>query len=122
MKKGLDDALARAKAYINAGADGIMIHSKEKDGKEILDFCVEYQKIEGKPPLVVVPSTFSHITEQEFAEAGVSMVIYANHMLRSAYPSMVKTAETILKHKRAKEAEEYCMPIKEILNLIPGGQ
>ena len=122
LKKGMDDALARAKAYIEAGADGIMIHSKEKTPDEILAFCAAYKKFDHRPPLVVVPSTFSSITEQELADAGVNVVIYANHMLRSAYPAMVKTAETILKNKRAHEAEEYCMPIKQILTLIPGGQ
>lgn len=119
LKKGIYDALLRARAYIEAGADAIMIHSKEKDGEEILRFCHEYSLFERKVPLVVVPSTYSHITETELARAGVNIVIYANHLLRSAYPAMKKTAETILKHERAYEAEEFCMPIKEILNLIP---
>jgi len=123
LKKGLDDALKRAKAYIEAGADGIMIHSKEKDSKEILDFCDSYKKFDLKVPLVVVPSSYGTITEQELTDAGVNVVIYANHMLRSAYPAMVNTAESILKHRRGHEAsEELCMPIKNILTLIPGGK
>lgn len=122
LKAGVQDALARAKAYIEAGADGIMIHSKEKEPEEILEFCREYAKFDKQPPLVVVPSTYNHITEDELKEAGVSVVIYANHLLRSAYPAMVKTAETILKHGRSHEANDLCMPIKEILNLIPGGK
>lgn len=122
LKKGMEDALERTRAYIKAGADGIMIHSKEQDGTEILDFCTAYKRLEVRPPLVIVPSTFSHITEDKFTEAGVNIVIYANHMLRSAYPAMVKTAETILKHKRAQEAEQYCMPIKDIITFIPYGQ
>ena len=122
LKKGIWDALLRARAYIEAGADAIMIHSKEKDAKEIFDFCKEYSKFENKMPLVVVPSTYSHVTEKELIEAGVSIVIYANHMLRSAYPNMIKTAESILFNERAYEAEEHCMPIKDILNLIPGGK
>jgi phosphoenolpyruvate phosphomutase len=123
LKQGLDDALKRAKAYIEAGADGIMIHSKEKDPKEVLDFCKEYNKFENRMPLVVVPSSYSSITEDELVNAGVNVVIYANHLLRSAYPSMTKTAECILKNGRCEEASnEYCMPVKEILTLIPGGK
>ncbi len=120
LKNGMEDALTRAKAYINAGADGIMIHSKEKDGAEITEFCEKYGALENKVSLVVVPSTFSHITEDQFKQMGVNIVIYGNHQLRSAYPSMVKTAESILEHNRCKEAsEQYCMPIKDILTLIP---
>ena len=123
LKKGLDDALKRAKAYIEAGADGIMIHSKEKDTKEILDFCGEYKKFDLKVPLVVVPSSYNTVTEQELIDAGVNVVIYANHMLRSAYPAMANAAKSILKHGRCREAsEELCMPIKNILTLIPGGK
>ena len=94
-----------------------MIHSKEKDGKEIIEFCEKFQK---KVPLVVVPSAYAHITEKELQSLGVNVVIYANHLLRSAYPAMVETAHSILKHNRAKEAsDQYCMSIKDILNLIP---
>ena len=119
LRKGMDDAIARAKAYIDAGANGIMIHSKDKDGKEIIEFCNKFKKFENQVPLVVVPSTFDHISEKELEKLGVNMVIYGNHLLRSAYPSMVKTAESILKHGRCMEAsKEYCMPIKEILTLI----
>lgn len=121
LGKGLQDALARAKAYIAAGADGIMIHSKEKSPAEVLQFCAEYKKFENKVPLIAVPSTYSEITENELMKAGVNIVIYANHLLRSAYPSMVKTAEMILQHKRGHEADEYCMPIKDIIRLIPNG-
>lgn len=123
LEAGMEDALERARAYIEAGADGIMIHSQKKDGKEILDFCREFKNFVKKVPLVVVPTSYSHITEKELAEAGVNIVIYANHLIRSAYPAMAKAAESILIHERAMEADrEYCMPIKEILNLIPGGQ
>ena len=122
LGKGMFDALLRARAYIDAGADGIMIHSKSKDPKEILEFCNEYQKFERRVPIVVVPSTFSQVTEKELAEAGVSIVIYANQLLRSAYPAMIKTAESILLNERAHEAEQFCMSIKDVLNLIPGGK
>ncbi len=119
LKKGLADALKRAKAYIQAGADGIMIHSKEKEPKEILDFCKEYKKFKYRVPLVVVPSTYKQITEEQLTRAGVRIVIYANQLLRSAYPAMVKTAQLILKNGRAQEADKFCLPIKEILELIP---
>jgi len=122
LKKGMEDALKRARAYIEAGADGIMIHSKEKDPSEILEFCAEFNKFPYKVPLVVVPSTYSSITEKELIDAGVRVVIYANHLLRSAYPAMLKTAETILQNSRCHEANDYCLSIKEILKLIPGGE
>lgn len=121
LKAGMEDAVTRAKAYIKAGADGIMIHSKEKSPAEVLEFLGIFNTFETKVPVIVVPSSYNSITEEELSAAGASLVIYANHMLRSAYPAMVKTAESILSHHRAKEADEYCMPIKEILNLIPGG-
>lgn len=119
--KPVEDALERAEAYVQAGADGIMIHSKNKDGLDIKEFCLRFREQDAKTPIVVVPTTYSQISEDELAEWGINVVIYANHMLRSAYPAMVKCAESILEHGRCKEAsEEYCMPIKEILTLIPG--
>ena len=118
MGAGMEDALKRVDAYIRAGADGIMIHSKEKTPDEIFQFCQNYKKLEKRVPLVVVPSTYSQVTEQELQEHGVNVVIYANQLLRSAYPAMKKTAECILEHGRAKEADADCMPIKEILTLI----
>ena len=120
LKQGLDDAVERAKAYLGAGADGIMIHSREKSGQEIFDFCEVYQGLSNKKPLVVVPSAYSHVTEEQLQERGVQIVIYANHLLRSAYPAMIKTAESILKNKRAQEAsDDHCISIKEVLNIIP---
>lgn len=121
LKQGVEDALNRAKAYIEAGADGIMIHCKDKDPKELFEFCGKYKEFESKVPLVVVPSAFSHISEKELSEAGVHIVIYANHLIRSAYPAMVRTAQDILKHGRAHESEGDLMPIKDIIRLIPGG-
>ena len=119
--KSVDDALERAFAYVEAGADGIMIHSKNKDGQDIKEFCERFRKEDSHTPIVAVPTTYNQFTEEELAAWGINIVIYANHMLRSAYPAMVKCAESILTHSRSKEAsEEYCMPIKEILNLIPG--
>lgn len=120
-KAGLDDALARARAYIAAGADGIMIHSKEKQADEVLAFCRAYKDFPERVPLVVVPSTYSYITETELAGAGVNIIIYANHLIRSAYPAMLATAKSILEHERSLECEKNLMSIEEILTLIPGG-
>ncbi|EKQ51038.1 MULTISPECIES: phosphoenolpyruvate mutase [unclassified Clostridium] len=118
---GMDDAIKRAQAYIEAGTDGIMIHSKEKDGKEIIEFCRRYNEFENKVPLVVVPTSYNFMKEDELVELGINVIIYANHLIRSAYPAMVNTAKSILENARSKEASENCMPIKEILTLIPGG-
>lgn len=117
-KQGMDDALDRAKAYTDAGADAIMIHSKEKDGREIKEFCNAFRKLEKTVPLICVPTSYNHLLECELAEMGFSIVIYANHLLRSAYPAMRQTAETILRCKRSKEVDDTCMPVKEILTLI----
>lgn len=119
LKNGLDDALRRARAYIDSGADGIMIHSKEKTPNEITEFCKEYKKFDIKVPLVVVPTTYNQIYEDELIEAGVNVVIYANHLLRSAYPAMVEVAKSILISGRSFEVNNKCLPIKEILTLIP---
>ena len=120
LKKGLDDALYRAKSFIEAGADGIMIHSREKSSNEILEFCKSYGEFDNKKPLIAVPSSYNHITEEELINAGVNVVIYANHMLRSSYPAMLDVAKSILTHSRSKEADDNLMSIKEILTLIPG--
>jgi len=116
---GMEEALKRAKAYIEAGTDGIMIHSRKKDGKEIFEFMKEYQKFEYKVPAISVPSSYNQFKEDELIEAGFNVVIYANHLLRSAFPAMKKTAETILLNKRSLEADKYCMSIKEILEILP---
>lgn len=119
--KPVEDALERCHAYVAAGADGIMIHSKNKDGMDIKEFCQRFREVDDHTPIVAVPTTYGQFTEAELAEWGINIVIYANHMLRSAYPAMVKCAERILETTRCQEAsDEYCMPIKQILNLIPG--
>ena len=121
LKQGVEDALARAKGYIAAGADGIMIHSKETAPDEILEFCAGFKKLPTRVPLVVVPTTFDTIYEAELVEAGANIIIYANQLLRSAYPAMVDTAKLILTNQRAYEARPNLMSVKEILHLIPGG-
>lgn len=119
--KSVDDALERCHAYVAAGADGIMIHSKDKSGEDIKAFCQRFRQKDPTTPIVAVPTTYNQFTEEELASWGINIVIYANHMLRAAYPAMVKCAESILQHSRSLEAsDEYCMPIKQILNLIPG--
>jgi phosphoenolpyruvate mutase len=115
---GVEDALRRTEAYIAAGADGIMMHSKAKTAHEIKAFCARYREFARKMPLIVVPSTYPAISEDELEACGVNIVIYANHLLRSSYPAMLKTAQSILENGRALEADSLCMPIKEILELI----
>jgi phosphoenolpyruvate phosphomutase len=105
---------------VKAGADGIMIHSKHKTGDDIREFCLRFREKEANVPIVVVPTTYNHVTEDELASWGVNVVIYDNHLLRAAYPAMVKCAESILANGRSYEANDLCMPIKQILELIPG--
>ena len=119
LEAGMDDAVERAKAYLGAGADGIMIHSRRKDPDEILEFCRLYAEFGMKKPLVVVPSSFNSVKEDELEKAGVNIVIYANQLLRSAFPAMQETAESILRHSRSLECDDRMLSIKEILNLIP---
>ncbi|NIB40037.1 phosphoenolpyruvate mutase [Pseudomaricurvus alkylphenolicus] len=120
LDKGMGDALERAGAYIGAGADAIMIHSRQGSADEVLEFCRLYKQMEKQVPLVAVPSSYNSITDEELASAGVNVVIYANHMLRAAYPAMQKVAHSILRNGRTYESEGECMPLNEILNLIPG--
>lgn len=118
--KPISDALERAYAYVQAGADGIMIHSKDKSGEDIKGFCQIFRKTYAHIPIVVVPTTYDHIYESELHAWGANIIIYANHLLRAAYPAMMNVAKTILENERAEEVRNYCMPIKEILELIPG--
>ena len=116
----LADALERANAYVNAGADGVMIHSKDKSGDDIKSFCLEFRTKNVTTPIIVVPSSYNHIREEELIDWGANVVIYANHLLRASFPAMQYVAETILKNKRTSELDDTCMSIKEILELIPG--
>lgn len=119
LERGMEDALERAFAYVEAGADGIMIHSRKKDPSEIFEFCEKFREKDDRTPIVVVPTSFNSVTEEEFAERNINIVIYANQLTRSAFPAMQNIAETILRNHRAKEADEMCMPFKEIITLIP---
>ena len=118
LERGMEDALARAAAYVAAGADGIMIHSQKKDPAEILEFCDRFRATDAKTPIVVVPSSFNTITEEELSAHGVNIVIYANQLTRAAFPAMQKTAEDILRYHRAKEVDDRLLPIKQIITLI----
>lgn len=120
LEQGMTDAVVRAKAYLAAGADGIMIHSRKKDPTEIFEFCDLYRQFESCKPLVVVPSSYNSVYEAELQERGVNIVIYANQLLRSAYPAMLETAKSILLNQRSKECDDVMLPIKDILELIPG--
>ena len=118
LEQGMEDALTRAKAYVEAGADGIMIHSRKKDPTEILEFCDQFRRENTKTPIVVVPTSFNSVTEAELASHGVNIVIYANQLTRSAFPAMEQTAKDILKYHRALEVDDRLMPIKQIISLI----
>ncbi len=119
LEQGMEDALKRAFAYAEAGADGIMIHSRQKDPSEIFDFVNQFREKDKSTAIVVVPTTFNAVTEEEFAKIGVNIVIYANQLTRSGFPAMQNAAEVILRNHRAKEADDSCMSIKDILSLIP---
>ncbi len=120
LEKGHEDAVERAKSYLQAGADGIMIHSRNKSPKEILKFCEAYNQFKNRMPLVVVPTSYNEVLDSELSTAGANIIIYANHLLRAAYPAMMDVAQGILQHGRSLEIENHCMPINEILELIPG--
>lgn len=119
LERGMEDALERAFDYVQAGADAIMIHSRKKDPTEIFEFVERFRAQNKGTPIVVVPTSFNTVTEQEFKDKGVNVVIYANQLTRSGFPAMQKTAQTILNNHRAKEADDMCMSIKDIITLIP---
>ncbi len=118
LEKGMEDALNRAFAYVNAGADGIMIHSRKKDPTEIFQFCNSFRARNNDTPLIVVPTSFNSVTEEEFVNHGVNIVIYANQLTRSAFPAMQNTVIEILRNHRAMEVDSKLMPIDDIITLI----
>lgn len=118
--KAVEDALTRGRAYVEAGADGIMIHSRQSDGNDIKEFCLRFRETDTTTPIAAAPTTYHQFTEEELHNWGINIVIYANHLLRASYPAMVKVAKMILENNRPQEAERHCMPIREILELIPG--
>ena len=120
LDKGMEDALNRAFAYVDAGADGIMIHSRHKSPNEILEFIRKFRAKNSLTPIVVVPTSFNEITAQELGEAGANIIIYANHLLRASFVAMKEVTQGILENDRSAEIESKCMSVKEILSLIPG--
>ena len=118
LERGMDDALSRCRAYVSAGADGIMIHSRRKEPDEILDFCDRFRAADPKTPIVVVPTSFNSVTEAELAAHGVNICIYANQLTRAAFPAMQSVAEDLLRHHRALEVDSRLMPFKKIITLI----
>lgn len=119
LEQGMNDALNRAFAYTDAGADAIMIHSRKKEPAEIFEFVEKFREKDKVTPLVVVPTSFNSVTEEEFRQRGVNIVIYANQLTRSGFLAMQNAAELILKNHRAKECDDICMPFKDIITLIP---
>ena len=119
LDRGMDDAIARATAFAGAGADAIMIHSRKTEPTEVFEFVERFRSADSTTSLVVVPTSFNAVTEEEFARRGVNVVIYANQLTRSGFPAMQRTARTILENHRAKESDDLCMPIKDIITLIP---
>ena len=119
LEQGMEDALTRAYAYVGAGADAVMIHSRKKDPAEIFEFVARFREKDQVTPVVVVPTSFNTVTEDEFKARGVNVVIYANQLTRTGFPAMLDAARTILEHHRAKECDDKCMSIKEIITLIP---
>ena len=118
LERGMEDALTRAFAFRDAGADGIMIHSRKKDPAEIYEFCDRFREKDTTTPIVVVPTSFNGATEEELASHGINIVIYANQLIRAAFPAMQETARGILRAHRALEVDEQLLPFKEIIRLI----
>ncbi len=119
LERGMNDALERAFAFTEAGADAIMIHSRKTDPSEIFEFVEKYREKNKSTPIMVVPTSFDTVTEEEFKSRGVNIIIYANQLIRAGFPAMQNAAKTILKNHRAKECDDICMPFKDIIRLIP---
>lgn len=118
LEQGIDDALSRCHAYVKAGADGIMIHSRKKDPAEIFEFCDKFRVADPATPIVAVPTSFNAVTEAELAAHGVNIVIYANQLTRAAFPAMQSVAQDLLRYHRAQEVDSRLMPFKKIISLI----
>ncbi len=119
LEQGMEDALERADAFVKAGADAIMIHSRKKDPAEIFEFVEKFRAEDKATPVVVVPTSFNTVYEEEFKARGVNVVIYANQFTRTGFPAMQNAANLILENHRAKECDDICMSIKDIITLIP---
>ncbi len=120
LEQGMEDALERAEAFVSAGADAVMIHSRQKEPDEVFCFLERFRKKDSITPVVLVPTSYNSVTEEEFKTHGANVVIYANHLIRAAVPAIQKAASTILEHHRAMECDRRLMPFAEIIRLIPG--
>jgi len=119
LEQGMDDALTRAFAFVEAGADAIMIHSRKKDPSEIKEFIAKFREKNQTTPVVLVPTSFNAVYEDEWKELGANVIIYANQLTRTGFPAMQNAAKLILENHRAKECDDVCMSIKDIITLIP---
>lgn len=119
LEKGMDDALDRAFAFVDAGADAIMIHSRKKEPAEIFTFVERFRTVDKETYIVVVPTSFNTVKEEDFKARGVNVVIYANQLMRASVPAMENAAKTILVNERAEECDKLLMPFSEIIRLIP---
>ncbi len=120
LEKGMEDALARARAFVAAGADAVMIHSRKKDPAEIFEFLERFRGEDPATPVVLVPTSFNTVKEEEWKARGANIIIYANQLMRAAVPAVRRAAVSILENHRAEECDADLMPFKEIIRLIPG--
>ena len=119
LERGMEDALTRAFAFVEAGADAIMPHSRSEEPSEIFEFIEKFRSRDKSTCLVVVPTSYNSVTEEEFKSRGVNVVIYANHLMRAAVPAIQGAAVNILEHHRAHECDTMLMPFRDIIRLIP---
>lgn len=119
LEQGMEDALTRAFAFAEAGADAIMIHSRKKDSSEIQEFLEKFRLKDKITPIVLVPTSFNSVTEEEWKDRGANIIIYANQLMRAEVPAMQKAAQLILENHRAKECDSMLMPFNDIIRLIP---
>jgi phosphoenolpyruvate phosphomutase len=119
LGKDLADAMERAESYLDAGVGAIMIHSKDKTGRDVKEFAERYNLLENRKPLMMVPTSYNTISEDELSSWGANIIVYANHLLRAAYPAMEYTAKSILENKRGYETESSSIPVEEFLKLVP---
>jgi phosphoenolpyruvate phosphomutase len=119
LGKDLADAMERAESYLDAGVSAIMIHSKDRTGRDVKEFAEKYNRLENRKPLMMVPTSYNTITEDDLSSWGANIIVYANHLLRAAYPAMEHTAKSILENKRGFESESSSIPVEEFLKLIP---
>ena len=117
--KGMAEALRRADAYHRAGADAILIHSKRSTAEEVLAFMAEWRET---CPVVIVPTMYYRTPTHEFRSAGVSVVIWANHLLRSSISAMQRTATLLYREKSLTTVEQQVVPVQDVFRLQNAGE